>query len=40
MAEPSAFDLIVIGVIAIIACFGGMILLMKTTQWANDYSNK
>lgn len=38
MGEPTVMELLAISVIAIITCFGGMILLMKTTEWANRYA--
>lgn len=38
MGEPSAIELLTIGLIAIISCFGGMVLLMKTTEWSNKFA--
>lgn len=37
MAEPSVLELMGIGIIAIASCFGGMILLMYTTKWADNF---
>lgn len=38
MGEPTVMELLTIGAIAIISCFGGMILLMKTTELVNKYA--
>lgn len=39
MSEPSVVELMVIGIIAAASCFGGMLLLMYTTKWADTFHN-